>query len=193
MGNLRAVVVPRVLMRVELHKRQLAVDRRVGAQQRKRNEMIPAERHQLTLARNDLPRLILDHPWRVLQPLVFKVAIPCVDHRHLREGIAPRRKLRIAVEDRRGAPYRGRAEACAGAVRCRAIERYAPHHHVRLPDVLAELTPHERRRASEGRFMRAAKERPAESVVDGCGIVAHRLTISCRAAPPASVTCWRRP
>ena len=76
-----AVVVPGVLMRVELHQRQRAVDRRMRLQQRPGDEMVAAERQQEGAGLQDLGRLALDRARRLLVVAAVEQAVAIVDRR----------------------------------------------------------------------------------------------------------------
>jgi hypothetical protein len=92
----------------------------------------------------DLAGLALDGRGCLLVIAVVEQAVAVVDHRHGLEQVARERILRVIVEDRRCTADRLRAEARAGPVRHRRIERNAPDHRIRALERLGVFAPHER-------------------------------------------------
>ncbi|SUW28380.1 Uncharacterised protein [Brucella abortus] len=81
---------------------------------------------------------------------IVEQAVAIIDDSEILEKITLERILRIVVEDRRGAPDRLRAEACAGPVGNGGIERNAPDNCFRAFERLGVSAPHEGQDARMG-------------------------------------------
>ena len=93
--------------------------------------------------------------------------VAVVDRGEVVEDVEAERILRVAVEDRRGAADRLRAEARARPVGHGHVERDAEDGEIDAGQVAAVAPPHEGERAGIGRVVRAALQRGgAEGVID---------------------------
>jgi hypothetical protein len=139
----------------------------VRLEQWKGDEMIAPQRHEMHAGLEDGGGLGLDGGADFERSRIFEGAIAVVHDREVRERINAERVLRIAVEDRRGAPDRLRPEARPGPVRGGGIERNAPDHRVDAVKVAAVAAAHERQHAAIGRLLGAAAQRPENGIVGG--------------------------
>ena len=159
--QLLAVVGPGVLVRVELHQRQRPVFLRMRLQQRPGDEMVAAEREEMHVGVEDRARLRLDRLGDGQRAVQVERHVAVVDGGEVVEDVDAERILRVAVEDRRGAADRLRAEAGARPVGHRHVERDAEDGEVDAGQVAAVAPPHEGERAGIGRVGRAALQRRA--------------------------------
>ena len=174
--QLLSVVAPGVLMRVELHQRQRPVFLRMRLQERPGDEMVAAEREEMHVGVEDRARLRLDRLGDGQRIVQVERHVAVIDRREVGEDVEAEGILRVAVEDRRGAADRLRAEARARPVGHRHVERDAEDREVDAGQVAAVAPAHERERAGIGRVVRAALQRGgAEGVIDRrlAGCVGH--------------------
>ena len=132
-----AMVRPGVLVRIELDQRQPAMAGGVGLKQGVCDEVVAAEGEELCLALDDVRGLRLDGVGEDLRLGVVEGSVAIVDDGECLERVEAERILRVAVEDRRGAAYRGGAEARAGPVGYCLVEGNAPDHCVDAGEVAA--------------------------------------------------------